>query len=84
MGQKAKNAGKKQSKTCNKLANAKSVKATGCRLKMVEIITPNIIEKQNEADDILNKIKMHHHSKRYAGVRPLNLRITSNYPIEDI
>ena len=84
MGQKAKNAGKKQSKTCDKLANAKSVKATGCRLKMVQIITPNIIEKQNEADDILNKISKIHYGKRYAGVRPLNLTITSNYPIEDI
>ena len=30
MGEKAKNAGKKQSKTCNKKANAKSVCGGGC------------------------------------------------------
>ena len=36
MGQKAKNAGKKASKTCNKLANTKSVKCSGARLKVFE------------------------------------------------
>jgi len=36
MGQKAKNAGKKQSKTCNKPATSKSVSYTGGRAKVVK------------------------------------------------
>ena len=36
MGQKAKNAGKKQSKTCNKLATCKSVSYTGGRPRVVK------------------------------------------------
>ena len=35
MGQKARNAGKKQSKTCNKLANSRSVRMNGKGLKIV-------------------------------------------------
>ena len=34
MGQKAKNAGKKNSKTCNKLATTKSIKCSGGRMKL--------------------------------------------------
>ena len=34
MGQKAKNAGKKNSKTCNKLATTKSVNCSGGRMKL--------------------------------------------------
>ena len=39
MGQKAKNAGKKQSKTCNKLATCKSVSYTGGRPRVLEVET---------------------------------------------
>ena len=35
MGQKARNAGKKQSKTCDKIANSRSVKYTGKGCKIV-------------------------------------------------
>ena len=35
MGNKARNAGKKQSKTCNKLANSRSVRMNGKGLKIV-------------------------------------------------
>ena len=38
MGQKSKNAGKKQSKTCNKLANAKSVRIDGCSRRKKHLV----------------------------------------------
>jgi hypothetical protein len=45
MGQKAKNAGKKQSKTCNKKANTKSVCGGGCA--KAKVFTPiQILEHQ--------------------------------------
>lgn len=80
MGQKAKNAGKKVSKTCDKLATAKSINPTGCRLKTVEIIANDL--NHIEAERELDNIRKTHHSKRFSGVRPLNFR-TIEKIIED-
>jgi len=74
MGQKAKNSGRKKSKTCDKLADTKSVKATGCRLKIIDV------EPDNEAD-ILDNVSKIHYGKKYSGVRPLKIKM--NNLIED-
>ena len=73
MGQKAKNAGKKVSKTCDKLADTKSVKAN-CRLKIIDV------EPDNEAE-ILDNIYKIHYGKKFPFIRPLKIKM--NNPIED-
>jgi hypothetical protein len=54
MGQKSKNAGKKQSKTCNKLANAKSFQILGCSRRNKQIV--NSITKTNPEDGTHTRI----------------------------
>ncbi len=52
MGNKARNAGKKQSKTCDKLANAKSLRYNGkgmkmtCATQMEYLFNPEILDEK--------------------------------------
>ena len=49
MGQKAKNAGKKSSKICDKLATTKSIKCSGGKMKLKNIETTySILNNNNE------------------------------------
>ena len=55
MGQKAKNAGKKSSKICDKLATTKSMKCSGVRMKLKNIETSyRILNDNNEIIDELS------------------------------
>ena len=61
MGQKAKNAGKKQSKTCDKLATAKSLRYNGKGMKMTSasysdyMINPQILDEKLTKQIGINK-----------------------------
>jgi hypothetical protein len=54
MGQKSKNAGKKQSKTCSELATAKSFQILGCSRRNKQIV--NSITKTNPEDGTYTRI----------------------------
>ena len=43
MGKKAKNAGKKQSKTCDKPANSRRLKCSGARIKLIQVLNDDEI-----------------------------------------
>ena len=60
MGQKAKNAGKKQSKICDKLANTKSIKFTGRGLCKILVYEDNI-EGQQLLYEKINKLEKKQH-----------------------
>ena len=55
MGQKAKNAGKKQSRTCDKLATAKSLRYNGKGMKMTSALYIDIMNNPEILDEKLAK-----------------------------
>lgn len=65
MGQKAKNAGKKQSKTCDKLATAKSMRYNGKGMKMTTASYSDYINNPEILDEKLAKQVGKNKSMRY-------------------
>ena len=63
MGQKAKNAGKKNSKTCNKLATTKSIKCSGGRMKLKNIETTYSI--LNDNNEIISELSSTENKSKY-------------------
>lgn len=65
MGQKAKNAGKKKSKTCDKLANAKSIRYNGKGMKMTTATYSDYINNPEILNENLKKQIGNNKSMRY-------------------
>ena len=63
MGQKAKNAGKKSSKICDKLATTKSIKCSGGRMKLKNIETTYSI--LNDNNEIISELSSTENKSKY-------------------
>lgn len=65
MGNKARNAGKKQSKTCDKLANAKSLRYNGKGMKMTSATQTEYLFNPEILDEKIQKQLGKNKSMRY-------------------